>query len=330
MVWLFFALCTVAIAVAGPVLARASDRIAEALALSRSWIGIILLATATSLPELVTGVSAVTLADAPNIAVGDALGSCIFNLVLLALLDFLSRSDPLFDRADQGHILTAALGVMLIGLVGIVLVVGRDALDLRLLHMSIYSPLLILLYFVSIRATFLHDRKLAPRTAPQENRRSALRGPVQSYILAALPIVLAGSALPFIGQGIAELMGWRTSFVGTMLIAAATSLPELVVVIAALRLGSADMAIAGLLGSNLFNMLVLAIDDLAYRKGSLLADASPVHAASAFAAVVMSGIVIVAIIDRPKVRFFGVTGWIGIALLTVYLGSAYAMFLIGE
>ena len=95
MPWAGFIGCALVIAVAGTWLTQSPDAIAERTRLSRSGAGLFLLATATSLPELVTGVSAVTIVNAPNIAMGDALGSCIFNLLLLALLDWLSREDPL-------------------------------------------------------------------------------------------------------------------------------------------------------------------------------------------------------------------------------------------
>ncbi|WP_375159732.1 sodium:calcium antiporter [Bradyrhizobium sp. RDT46] len=143
-------------------------------------------------------------------------------------------------------------------------------------------------------------------------------------------IAAAGTWLPFVGAQIADTMGWQTSFVGTLLIAAATSIPELVVSISALRLKAVDMAIGNLLGSNLFDVLVLAIDDLAYRDGPLLSSVSPVHAISAFAAVVMSGIFIIAILYKPETRIRGTIGWVSIALLAVYLFSAYAAYLHGH
>lgn len=96
--WGKFAICVALIAVAGPALARYGEIIAQKTGLSRSWVGLLLLATATSLPELFTGVSAVTAANAPNIAVGDALGSCIFNLAILVVLDALNRDESVFSR----------------------------------------------------------------------------------------------------------------------------------------------------------------------------------------------------------------------------------------
>ena len=150
------------------------------------------------------------------------------------------------------------------------------------------------------------------------------------YGLAALVVVVAGSWLPFIGTDIAEVMGWKASFVGTLLIAGATSLPEFVVTVSALRLGAVDMAIGNLLGSNLFDILILAIDDIAYSKGPLLAAVSPAHAISAFAAVIMSGIFIVAMLFKPETRLRGTIGWTSLALLLVYLSASYAIYLHGH
>jgi cation:H+ antiporter len=329
--WLEFALCAVLIAMAGPVLTQYGDIIARLTGLSRSWIGLILLATATSLPELFTGMSAVMVAGAPNIAVGDALGSCIFNLAMLVILDEMSREEPLYRRIDQGHILTAGFGVILIGSVGAMLLLSHDAVRVQVLHISIYTPFIVILYLVAMRAAFVYERR-TPRP-PQIIKSDAditLARALIRYSLAAAVVVVAGSWLPFIGRDLAEVMGWKTSFVGTLLIAAATSLPELVVTVSALRLDAVDMAIGNLLGSNLFDMLIVAADDVAYNKGPLLAAVSPAHAISAFGAVIMSGIFIVALLYRPETRVRGAIGWVSLSLLLVYLFVSYAVYLLGH
>jgi cation:H+ antiporter len=107
-------------------------------------------------------------------------------------------------------------------------------------------------------------------------------------------------------------------------------LPELVVTISALRLGALDMAIANLLGSNLFDVLILAIDDLAYMRGPLLSAVSPTHAVTVFAAMIMSGILIVALLYRPATRFRGTIGWASLSLLVIYLLSSYVVYLHGH
>ncbi|WP_102223705.1 sodium:calcium antiporter [Acidimangrovimonas sediminis] len=326
--WLELGLCGAVIAIAGSVLVRHGEMLAQLTGLSRSWIGLILLATATSLPELFTGVSAVTLADVPNLAVGDALGSCVFNLLLLVLLDELSRSEPMYRRVDQGHVLTAGFGVIMIGAVGALILLSREQLDLRLFHISAYTPLIIVVYLVAMRAAFDYERRSrGPVAQPRAEERPTVRTAVLRYLTAAVFVVAAGTWLPFIGRDIADAMGWRPTFVGTLLVAGATSLPELAVTISALRIGAVDMAIGNLLGSNLFDILIIALDDVAYAKGPLLSAVSPAHAITAFAAVIMSGIFIVAMLFKPKTRLRGTVGWVSLAMLVVYLFTSYAVYL---
>lgn len=329
--WLKFVICVAMIGLAGPVLTRYADTIAQLTGLSRSWIGLVLIATATSLPELFTGISAVTAANAPNIAVGDALGSCVFNLVMLVLLDELSRKEPMYRRIDQGHVLTAGFGVILIGTAGAFLLLSQNALAFKLLHISAYTPFIIVIYLVAMRAAYVYDRRAHwPLEPVKADHGITLRSAALRYTAAAIVVAVAGSWLPFVGQEIATAMGWKTTFVGTLFVAGATSVPELVVTISALRLGAVDMAIGNLLGSNLFDILILAADDLAYRKGPLLSAVSPAHAITAFAAAIMSGIFIVAMLYKPQTRLGGAIGWVSLSLLIVYLLSAYAVFLLGH
>jgi cation:H+ antiporter len=329
--WLKFAACAAMIGLAGPVLVRYADVISRLTGLSRSWIGLVLLATATSLPELFTGLSAVTVANAPNIAVGDALGSCVFNLMMLVVLDEATRGEPMYRRIDQGHVLTAGFGVILIGATGAFLLLSQNALNIQFYHVSIYSLFVMALYLVAMRAAFVYElRSRTPSQAFGPAPDITLRAALARYAGAALVVVAAGTWLPFVGQEIADVMGWRTTFVGTLLIAGATSVPELVVTISALRLGAVDMAIGNLLGSNLFDILIIAIDDLAYTRGALLAQVSPAHAITAFAGVIMSGIFIVALLYRPQTRIGGAIGWVSLSLLMVYLFSAYAVYLLGH
>jgi cation:H+ antiporter len=331
MVWVKFAICAVLIGFAGPVLTRYGDIIARRTGVSRTWIGLLLLATATSLPELFTGVSAVTVADAPDIAVGDALGSCVFNLAMLVVLDAMHRDAPMYSRMDQGHILTAGFGVIMIGFAGVSLLLGRDGLDPKFLHVGIYTPVILVLYLVAMRSAFAYERRRpAPLAATENDPEVTLAMAVTRYLAAAAVVVVAGAWLPFVGVEIADVMGWRATFVGTLLVAGATSLPELVVTISALRLGALDMAIANLLGSNLFDVLILAIDDIFYVRGPLLSAVSATHAITAFAAVIMSGILIVALLYRPATRFHGTIGWVSLSLLIVYLLSSYAIYLHGH
>jgi cation:H+ antiporter len=329
--WGKFAVCAALIGLAGPALTRYGDIIARRTGLSRTWIGLALLATATSLPELFTGISAVTIAAAPNIAVGNVLGACVFNLVLVALLDLLHRKEPMFRLVEQGHILSAGFAVVMIGVVGAAILLERDRAAPGVLHVGAYTPMIIVLYLVGMRAAFVYERRQIGRAqVEREDVGLSLRAAVIRYCIAAAIIVVAGVWLPFVGVEIAAAMDWRTTFVGTLFVSAATTLPEAVVTISALRIGALDLAVANLLGSILFNVLILAIDDVAYLPGPLLSAVSPIHAVTAFAAIVMSGILVIALVYRPSVRFQGTVGWVSLSLLVVYVLSVYVIYLHGH
>lgn len=330
-IWFKFSLCAILIGLAGTRLCRYADVIADKTGLSGSWIGLILLATVTSLPELVTGVSALTLANIPNIAVGSLLGSCVFNLTILVVLDYLVRGESLYRRASSSHILSAGFGVILIGFVGLnVLLIDKHTFNIA--HIGIYTPAIIMFYIVAMRAMYIHERAQVREFVEQVADRYpdiTLHQAYIRYALSALAVIAAGIYLPFVAAQLAALMGWNNTFVGTLFIAGITSLPELAVSIAAFRMGALDMAIANLLGSNLFNILILALEDIIFLAGPLLTHTSPLHAFSALSAVIMSGIVIVGLVYRPSTRLFISIGWISLGLFTLYLLNTYVFYLHG-
>lgn len=333
LLWLQFALCVGLIGIGGTALSRYGDVIAEKTGMGGTWIGLILLATVTSLPELVTGLSAVTVAHAPNIAVGDVLGSCVFNLAIIVVVDFLHRKESIYTRARQGHVLAASFGVILIGLVGFSLFLsGRGAVP-AIAHIGLYTPAILFMYGLAMRAVYRYEqREMAEYTEDRVERYPgmSLRQAGVRYALAACVVMVAAIWLPFLGTDIARAMGWHNTFVGTLFIAAATSVPELVVTIAAVRIGALDMALANLFGSNLFNIAILAVDDIAFVQGPLLSHVATIHAVTALSAVIMSGIAAVGLLYRPAGRVLRGVGWISLFLLSVYLLNTYLLFLYGE
>lgn len=328
-VWLEFLVCSALIATSGYYLARYGDVIAEKTKLGGAWIGLILVATVTSLPELATGLSSVTIAGAPDIAVGDLLGSCVFNLAMIAVLDFLYREMPIYRKASNGHILSAGFSSILIGLVIFSLISG-EATALRLGHVGIYTPAIFLLYLVAIRAIYLQESTLAVALpADEKYQHITLKQAAQRYALNGMVVVAAGIAMPFVALQLAQVMGWGQSFVGTMLVAAATSLPEAASTIGALRIGAIDLAIGNLFGSNLFNILILGIDDVAYVHGPLLSNISQAHAVSGISALIMTGAAVVGLHYRPETRVLRIVGWVSLGLVLTYILNSLVLFLRG-
>lgn len=331
--WLEFILCSAVIVYSGSKLARYGDVIAEKTGLGRAWIGLVLMAGVTSLPELITGISAVMLAGTPDIALGDVMGSCVFNLSIIALMDLLHGPGPIFSKAEHSHNLSAGFGVILIGTASLSILAGGSVPSVG--HLGLYTPLIMALYAVGMRSVFLFQRKqLVVRAgeiaAKLQYGHISAREAAVKYGLNAVVIVGAALWLPFIGDRLAAVTGLGASFVGSVLIAMTTSLPELVVSVTALRIGAADMAIANLLGSNMFNIFILAVDDIAFVTGPLLSHVSINHAMTGFMAVIMTGIIIVSLTYRAEKKTVLRIGWDAAALLLAYIVNILLLYALRE
>jgi cation:H+ antiporter len=330
--WLLaqFALCALLIARAGYLLSRSADRLAGLFGWGRGWVGLALLATVTSLPELASGISAVALVDAPNLAVGNALGACVVNLAFLVIVDALQRHQPMYREASATHLLSAGFGVVMLGFVALSLQIGARAPSL--FHVGPYSPLLLGLYLLALRSVQEHEQRPIAATPPAETGPGAAAATQRAwrrFTAAAAVVVAAGLWLPEAADGLAAELGWSRSFVGTLFLALVTTLPEMAVTLSALRLGALDMAIGNLLGSNLFNVMILAVDDLFYPRGPLLAAVDAVHAGTVTTALVMTGLVIVGLVMRPQGRLLRVTSWVSIGLVAAYVINASLVFVAG-
>lgn len=329
MTWFLFLLTALVIVAAGTQLARYGDVIGEKSGLGRSWIGVVLLAATTSLPELFTGFGATALAPLPDIAVGDVLGSCMFNLLILSMMDAI-QPEPLNARAHQGHVLSIALGLLLIAVAGIGLA-GGVAMP-RLGWVGITTPALIALYFLSMRGIFTHERQRRARETAEvaetlEYEDVPTRVAVTRYAMAAAFVVGAALLLPQLGARLAEETGLGEAFVGSLFIAITTSLPEIVVSLTAVRIGAVDLGIANVLGSNLFNLLILGLDDVFYVQGPLLASVGDGHVVSVLAVVMMYALFLAGLTYKALTKRF-VVAWDTSAIVGVYAVAVTLVYLL--
>ncbi|MEK6672099.1 MAG: sodium:calcium antiporter [Nitrospirota bacterium] len=329
--WLGFIICTAAIVYSGIRLARYGDVIAEKTGLGRTWIGVVLMASVTSLPELVTGISSVTYANLPDIAAGDVLGSCVFNMLILAFLDAFYRAKPLSARAQHGNILSAAFGILLLCLIVVSIFLGDRAI--RIGWVGYYSLASIGIYFVAMRMVYSYEKRQLVAHFVKEiaeelkYRDIPTKTAVRNYSLNALVVIAAAVYLPKIGEGIAEATGLGQTFVGNIFIAVSTSLPEVVVSIAAVRAGAVDLAIGNLFGSNIFNILILALDDIFYVKGPLLSFTSSNHVISAISAAMMTTIAIIGLTYRAQKKELFLA-WDSIGILLVYVINLMLLYML--
>lgn len=309
-------------------LARYGDAIAEKTGIGGIWIGLVLLAAITSMPELVTGVSSAALVGSPDLALGTLLGSCSLNLAILALLDILHHHTPILSQASPRHIASAGWGILLIAIAGASILAGIKFSELALGWVGIPSIIIFVVYLVGMWRVFRYERnhQQMTQTVSRKYEEISTRTVYLRFALAAVAIIAAGIWLSYIGDEIAAVTGWGATFVGSLFLAITTSMPELVVSVAALRLGAADMAIADILGSNMFNIAIVAPVDLFYTQGAILCSASSSHLITAAVVAIMSLLVIIGLRFRQKRKTFVVVSWYALALIGIYAFGAYALF----
>lgn len=328
--WIGFIACTSLIVYSGIRLSKYGDIIAEKTGLGRTWIGIVLMASVTSLPELVTGISSVTYAGVPDIAVGDVLGSCVFNMLILAFLDAIYKPMPISAKAHHGHILSAGFGILLLSIIGIGLFSGNRIAPLG--WIGPYSLIVPVIYFVAMRLLFVYERKriaefVKERVEELRYEKISTKTAVVNYGINAMVVIIAAIFLPKIGEGIAETTGLGQTFVGNIFIALSTSLPEVVVSISAVKMGAIDLAVGTLFGSNIFNIFILAVDDMLFVKGPILSFVNTSHIISALSAIAMTAIAIIGLTYRTEKKTL-LLAWDSIGILLVYIANIILLYML--
>lgn len=312
MVWFLFLASAAVIVVAGTKLSHYGDQIAGLTGLGRLWIGVVLMAAATSLPEVFTTISA-GLMSAPDLAAGDLFGAGMSNMLTLGLIDQLYRGKRVWQQAAFEHTLVASLAMVLTGLAAFFILL-RSGVE----HggIGLGSLLLLLLYVLGMRLVFRQEdvkrrqreqQAVAEAEAMRDDahlaRRAALRRASIGFAVATLALLVAAPFLARSSRDIAEATGISEMFIGTSLVAITTSLPELVTSLAAVRLGAFDLAVGNLFGSNAFNMAAFAFADLAYREGALLNAISSAHALTALWSILLMNVGLMGIIYRVEKRY---------------------------
>ena len=311
MVWVTFALSGIAIMIAGTKLSHYGDRIAEHSGLGRLWIGVVLLAAATSLPEMLTAVSAV-LIDAPNLAVGDLFGAGLGNMLTLALIDLAHRQKRVWQQAALEQALIASLAVIMTGLAGLCILVRHS---LPAFQIGLGTIAIAVIYLFGMRVVFRQEdmrRRAEQIQRVLQKEKAVLDRPVINgslrragwgFAAASAGMFVAAPLMAGSAMGIAAETGISSTFIGTSLVAIVTSLPEMVTTFAAVRLGAFDLAVGNLFGSNAFNMALLFVADLAYWNGPLLAAVDSTHAVTALVSMLLMTVGIMGIMYRAEKRF---------------------------
>lgn len=326
MVWLEFLLTAVLITLAAMQLAKSGDVIAVRTRAGGMFIGIVLLAGATSLPELLTTISSV-FQGVPNLAAGNLLGSNMINMFLLAVLDMVNYKHRILRKAALKHALSGSLATFMIA--AVVFFILADV-DVQVGWLGMDSLALILIYLVAVSLLRGQSRASTALAVKQEIPQGtpSLRKGVIGFALAALALIVITPWMVNASSRIAEITGLGTTFIGTTLVALVTSLPELVTTLTAARIGADDMAIGNLFGSNLFNMFALGFTDLFFLQGRFLSVIDPAFLLVGILGLIMTVMGLIGNLARLERRLF-ILEMDALALMVVYFGGLWLLYLRG-
>ncbi|MCP5147815.1 MAG: sodium:calcium antiporter [Pseudomonadales bacterium] len=317
-----FGIASLAIVTAGSRLARLSDELADRSGLGEALFGVLLLGCVTSLPDFAATLSA-AIAKRPDLAMSNVMGSMAVNLAFLGIADMLYR------QANLEHAAASPVNLLLAALLIVLLTLPLLAIatpPLAILGVHPVTPVLVAAYLFGLY--LVHHTRAKPMWFPRHTRQTVLDTPDQPQQgslseawlgFAALAVVtgIAGWVLMEAAKGIADQAGLSDTVVGGMLTALATSTPELVTTIAAIRCGALTLGVSNIFGTNCFNILVVAAADVGYQHGSIYQDVAPVQMIWGLVTILMSAILLLGMLRRETYGI-GRIGFESALILVIY------------
>jgi cation:H+ antiporter len=329
-----FAAAAAVVWLAGTRIAGYASTLAERTGIGKAVVGALLLGGITSLPEIATTGSAAASGNAA-LAVNNLLGGVAMQVGILALADAaIGRGALSAIVARPTVLLQATLNILLLALVAI----GITAGDVPFLGLGAWTAAIAVVY---LAAMVIIGRSQAPEAwrpgrvvaggAAGETARKAAKetrstGRVAAYTaVAGAAIFVAGYVLARVGDALAEQTGLGASFVGAVLVAIATSLPEVSSTLAAVRLGHLELAFGDIFGTNLFDVAAVALADAVYAGGPVLREVGPFSVCAALLGMLVTGIYLAGLIERRD-RVVLRMGVDSLLVLLVYLGGLALLY----
>lgn len=243
------------------------DLIDQKSSLSGAFLGGVLLSAVTSLPELFTSISATLLLAKPSLCLGNILGSNIFNLVVLAVMFLVFVGSSHSARLAKGHKIVLAYCLATYAAIALNMFCPQ-VFDFHVLSLSVTSIAIVVFYALGVK--YLSAEESAESGAQSEEQSSlSLRGIVVRFVLCSVGLVGLSVWLTYLSDDIATSLGMGAGLAGALFLGVATSLPELSSTITLFRLRNYNIAVGNIVGSCLFNMIILSVADLLWLSGSI-------------------------------------------------------------
>ncbi len=308
---------------AGAQLARLADELADRTGLGEALFGVLLLAGVTSLPDFAATLSAAMDAR-PDLAMSNVMGSMAVNLAFLGIADIVYR------KANLEHAAASPVNLVLAGLLIVLLTLPLLAIATpTIVDLPVHpvTPLIVVAYLFGLK--LVHHTQETPMWFPRQTHQTVPDHPARQhrgsmatvwfrFVFLALATGGAGWFLMEAGKGIADHTGLSDTLVGGFFTAFATSSPELVTTVAAIRYGALTLAVSNIFGTNCFNMLVVAAADAGYAHDSIYHAMDPVQMIWGLVSILMTAILLLGMVRRETYGI-GRIGFESALILVVYL-----------
>lgn len=267
MLYILYILVSAAVVLLSVKASNYIDLIDQKSSISGAFLGGVLLSAVTSLPELFTSISATLLIEKPSLCLGNILGSNIFNLVVLAVMFILFVGSSHSARVAKGHKMVIAYCMTTYAVLALNMF-WPEVFDFHALSLSVTSVAIVIFYSLGVK--YLSSEESSESEAQESEHTSlTLRGIVVRFVLCSVGLVGLSIWLTYLSDDIATTLGMGTGLAGALFLGVATSLPELSSTVTLFRLRNYNIAVGNIVGSCLFNMVILTVADLLWFGGSI-------------------------------------------------------------
>ena len=266
-----FLASAVAVIFLGVQLAKYGDALATLTGWGRLFVGSILVALATSLPELSNNITAVRI-DNPQLALGNVVGANMVNMFTMAMVALVFGGKRFLQRVapEQGYLIVLAAV-----LTGLAVIFAGVKMGINVWQIGVSSIILLIVYMIGM--WFVYRRRPAGGDDEAEDVGMTLSKAWIMFSLVSIGVIIAGVFLAQSVDRVADITGISSGVLGILAVSIVTTMPEASATVAAARMGAADLGVAGLYGSCVFNVTILSYADPFYRKGIVLNNPEPEH-----------------------------------------------------
>lgn len=310
---LLFVLGAILIWAAGTNLSLLADELAQRLQISKAFIGAFLLAVVTSLPEIVTTITAASLENAP-LAMNNLLGGIPLQTSILAIADIcVVRGGALSYFSPTLTLILSGIFLIIQIILVILAYITQDFFSV--FGIGIWSFLFLFVYLVMLFSLRKQSgkEKWTPVSLPKMKRKRLTKLKVAQYsptklsiyfVIGSIIVLIGGFDVAYFADQIAKKTQISGSFMGATFLALATSLPELSTTFGAIRINAFTMAFANIFGSNSLMIALFFVADAAYRKGSIIAQLNPSSILLASVGGLMTSVYLWGILERREKEIF--------------------------